>query len=808
MKKSKYRHSIVKKHLLVMLTAILTVLMFSFSGKVIKADPSKGKNYFISDYENREEVIDKANELNEEIFGEGVVLLKNEDNALPIEPGAKISLFGKNSLSVLQSGSGSSSGTGNKSINMERALIDAGFELNPALINFYRNNSLSGSGRGSAPANTNMPSGYNTGETPVNMYTAEIENSYDSYDVAVVLFQRIAGEGFDLPRKMSWNGNDYRTWSDKELVPGARSKDDHYLQLDKNESDLLKYLGGHFSKVVVLLNTGSQFETGFLDDPNHYGYHENIKAALWIGYPGGTGLNALADVLKGKVNPSGKTVDTWARDFKKDPTWENFGNNLIDYGNQYTNLVNKTDVRAGYRNNYVYYEEGIYVGYRYYETRGYTDGEEWYHEHVVYPFGYGLSYTSFTQEIVSKDPVENSVLDGDGEITISVKVTNTGTVAGKDVVQLYYTAPYYHQGIEKAHVVLGEFGKTKLLQPEESEIITLTIKVQDMASYDYNDANLNEFKGYELDQGDYEIKLMANSHDVIESVKYRLDETISYQNDGASGNKVENRFDDVSAEINREFSRSDWEGTYPVTQLDITAPQYIIDGSNLWFSGNNPSDEGQPYYNDQMPITGNDSGKIKLEDLYEKDYDDPLWEEFLNQLSVDSLRKLAGQGSYRSGIELNELGIKTVVNADSPAGWVNWSYGTGGSTYTLYSSETILASTWNKKLAYDKGRMIGNEALFGNGGPESRFPGWYAPAVNIHRSQFGGRNFEYYSEDGYLSGAMAAEVVKGAQDKGVFAYVKHFGVNEQEIYRVGLMTWATEQSMREIYLKPFEATSI
>ena len=805
MSKTLIYNSVIKKLIVLILIVVFsTLIIFPKNVKAESKEPIGG-NYFHPDFESKEEAAREANKVNEEIFSEGVIMLKNEDNSLPIAVGSKISLFGKNALNILKIGSGSTSSSGNKNITIEGSLTAAGYKLNPALINFYRNNSLSGSGRGAAPVMRNVPSGYNTGETPINKYTNEIEESYSEYnDVAIVVFQRISGEGFDLPRTMMWNGSSYREWSTKEAVPGARAKDDHYLQLDQNEADLLKYVGSYFDNVVVLLNTGSQFEVGFLDDPNHYGYHENIKAALWVGYPGGSGLSELGKILNGTINPSGKTTDTYARDFKKDPTWENFGNNLEDYGNQYSNLPSTGGHGGGYRNNYVHYEEGIYVGYRYYETRGFTDGEAWYKEHVVYPFGHGLSYTSFTQEIVSSSPEKNSTLGADDQIRVTVKVTNTGSVAGKEIVQLYYTAPYYNKGIEKAHVVLGAFEKTQLLAPGESEEVTLELTAREMASYDYNDANNNGFRGYELEHGTYVIRIMRDAHNEIEAFEYHVNDDVQYEYDEVTGFKVENRFDDVSFEMNEYLSRSDWEGTYPKMKIKMIAKQAIIDGSNLWFGGNNPADEGQPYYSNTFPVTGDDTGDIQLKDLFELDYDDPLWDDFLDQLSVETMKRLVSKGYYRSGVDIPELGIKDVINADSPAGWTNWGYGTEGSVYTLYTGETVLAATWNKELAYKKGIMIGNEALFGNGGEKSRFPGWYAPAVNLHRSAFGGRNFEYYSEDGYLSGKLAAQVIKGATEKGVFTYLKHFALNEQETYRQGTLTWANEQSMRELYFKPFE----
>ena len=797
-------------------------------------EPAYG-NYFVSDYDTRNEAITAAEELNKEIYGEGVVLLKNESDALPLGNAAKISLFGKNSNSLLTGGSGSGAGGGGSVTQLVQALNNEGFQLNPTLVNFYADNNASGSGRGSAPGNGNVTPGYNTGETPKEKYTDTIKSSFASYnDAAIVVISRISGEGFDLPRTMKWNGTTYSSWGTDatQLVPGARSVDDHYLQLDQNEADLIQMCGEHFDKVIVLFNTGSQFETGFLDDPGHYAYHPNTKAALWIGYPGGTGLTALAKVLKGEINPSGKTVDTWARDFKLDPVWMNFANNMMEgnsslKGNQYENRpASGGNGGGGYVSNYVTYTEDIYIGYRYYETRGYdegtsafnsspegenlihgtttTDWANWYNAHVVYPFGYGLSYTTFSQTLKSHT-VE------DGVVKVSVTVENTGSVAGKDVVQLYYTAPYTKNGIEKAHVVLSAFEKTKLLEAGEEQTLELTFDVRDMASYDWNDANNNSFKGYELEAGTYTIKLMSDSHTVISSFTYDETEGKTYATDAVTGNTVENRFDEVSKYITDDIhshylSRSDWEETWPETNYKVTASEYVENGLKEWeVSGgaqtrSPEADEDMPYYAEEMPTTG-ESHDLTLFDLIGVDYDDPQWELFLDQLTVKQYYDLAMGGSYGSGQNYADLGISRVPNADGPAGYI---YGAPSGTYMLWCSETVLASTWNKELAYEKGLSMGNQALWGNGAAQSRIGGWYAPAVNIHRSPFSGRNFEYYSEDGYLTGVLAAYQVQGAQSKGLFAYVKHFAVNDQESNRCGLLTWLSEQSMREIYLKPFE----
>ena len=813
------------------------VLGAVFAGSLLLSNASTTPvygNYYTSDYDTRESTIENSEKLNQEITGEGITLLKNEDNALPLSAKAKISVFGKNSSSIILGGSGSGAGGGGTTISLNKALSSSGFQLNQQLTNFYADNTLSGSGRGSAPSNGQVSAGYNTGETPISSYTADLESSYAAYsDAAIVVISRIGGEGFDLPRSMKYNGTSYgSSGSDATLpVPGARGTgDDHYLQLDQNESDLIKYCGEKFNKVIVLLNTGSQFECGFLDDPNNYGYSANVKAALWIGYPGANGITSLAQILKGEINPSGRTVDTYSRDFTKDPTYKNFGNNLVEIdsshkGNQYANLPGSGgNGGGGYANNYVTYKEGIYVGYRYYETRGFDEGDgsvtdgsvkgttttswdNWYKANVVYPFGYGLSYTTFTQTIKSCSPSEGQNLGKDESVKVVVTVTNTGLQAGKDAVELYYNSPYTKGGIEKSYVVLGAFGKSSLLNPGQSEDITLTIKARDMASYDWNDANKNDFKGYELEKGTYNIMLMNDAHNLVSKVGVTVPSDIQYATDDATDGEIKNRFDDVSNYVTDDikseyFTRADWEGSFPTTSFRLTASDNVINNLKLWRGTNVEDTNAQPYYTATMPTTGASNG-LKLKDLVGVDYNDTKWNSYLDQLTVDQMTQLATQGAYQSGINSSTLGISTTPNADGPAGFL---YGAPSGTYSSWCCETVLASTWSKDLAYKKGKMMGNQALWGNGNASSKISGWYAPACDIHRSPFSGRNFEYYSEDGALSGYMAAEVVKGAQDKGLFAYVKHFGLNDQESNRCGLLTWANEQSMREIFFKPFELT--
>lgn len=833
------------------LMLLITMCLSLFPTNVFADDASAPKNYYHSDYDSYEDLLANGDKIEQQVYAEGIVMMKNEDNALPIPEGSNISVFSKNS----------------NTYKLREYLASSGYNVNPVLASFYSNSSLSGSGRGTAASNGQVSVGYNTGETPVANYRDTEINSFKDYnDAAVVIIHRLSGEGNDAPRTMMWNADKKlyapadETFTD--LVPGARQKDDHYLQLDQNETDMLALAAEHFDKVIVIFFTPSSFETGFLDDPGHYAYQENIKGALYIGYPYTqvAQTNILGELLQGKINPSGRLVDTWARDFKLDPSWENFGNYLDEgkntKGNTYTNVAyGYGSSKGSYYNNYVTYNEGIYVGYRYWETRGFTEGtgayssagkgkadpyfsldkdgdneihgttttewDNWYQSRVVFPYGFGLSYTTFTQEIISTSPQHAANLTSKDEISVQVKVTNTGTVAGKEVVQIYYTAPYTEGGIEKSHVLLAAFDKTEILQPGESQILTLKFSARDMASYDYSDANGNGFKGYELEAGTYAIRLMKNAHEEWEHVELVVPTTEKLSTDAVTGYTVENRFDEVSDYITEELgqkylSRNDWEGTWPVFNYRLTASNDVIKGLEQWKPKVTmpPSlDDSHPLYTTVMPTTGKANG-IKLAELNGLDYDDPKWDDFLDQLTEQHLIDLATQGHYEGGINVPELGLKKVGNYDTRGGLYNRDRTENQLGNSRVGDIIILAQTFNVNLAYEFGKQVGEEALwddthvaytdsyldvYGSGA-------WYAPSVNIHRSQFLGRNQQYYGEDAVLAGKLAAYVVIGAQEKGFATYVKHFAVNNQETNRIGLSTWLNEQAMREVYFKAFEIT--
>jgi beta-glucosidase len=671
--------------------------------------------------------------------------------------------------------------------------------------------------------------GFKTGETPVSSYTTEVKNSYANYnDAALIVISRIGAEGADLPRTMSTKvGGD-------TAVDGARSADDHYLQLDQNETDLIQEVcSQNFKHVIIVLNCSSTMELGFLDDEGNYAYNSKIDGCLWIGYPGKSGIMALGTVLNGETNPSGRTVDTYVRDMKAGPTWNNFGNNRVENGDEY--LQGKSG--TGYY--YVDYEEGIYVGYRYYETRNETQGsdayngtvnnttttswKDWYTSQVVYPFGYGLSYTTFKTEITNKSELNNVKMTKDGKITVKVRVTNTGSVAGKQVVELYGTAPYTEGEIEKSSKVLVGYEKTPILYPaseangkDKLNSYDLEIEVDPyyMASYDYNDLNKNNFKGYELEEGTYTFSVSENAHSVIDSFTAVVDSDIKYENDTTTGTKVENLFDDVSEGLTITLSRANWEGTWPQTRTD--AERQMSD--ELMAAADSTADNRPESTSTSTKTTSalianaeettdtsdeEETASVTIRDLIGKDYDDPLWEDLLNEITFSEMLNLFNNGGFQT-VEILSIGKPRTNDSDGPVGWVNFMDASTYQNTCSYASECVLGATWNKELLYDMGQSVGNEALVGCDGVP--YTCWYAPAVNIHRSPFGGRTFEYFSEDSYLSGMMASYEIQGAMSKGVNTQLKHFALNEQETNRStnGVLTWATEQSMRELYFKPFE----
>lgn len=785
---------------------------------LVSGDPDKYIRYQ-SDYENKEDVYAAANKLNERICEEGIVLLKNEDNALPLKAEERnVTVFGKNSAGIVLGGTGSNAGSsGGEKTDLSVVLeSDGRFRTNPVMRSYLSGNA-SGTGRPNAPGMGVTLSGFPTGEAPLP-YPDDVKASYNDYnDAAIVVISRIGGEGFDLPRTMRYTGSKYTDFAAaNQVIPGARSGDDHYLQLDRNETDMLDEACRNFEKIIVVINSAAPLELGFLDDPDHYAYHENIQAAIWMGLPGDSGINALGKVLTGDINPSGRLVDTYARDFKNDPTWFNFGNYNIADGNKYYTLDEKNELKQR-KLAFVEYREGIYFGYRYYETRGYTDGEEWYDDNVIYPFGYGLSYTNY--EYTVEPATENgSVISSDGKLEFTVNVQNKGDYAGKQSLSLYYTSPYNNGGIEKAHIVLADFAKTGMLDAKTGEgTITLSVDVRDMASYDYNNAAGDGKTGYKLEAGEYKLYVGDDAHcwadPTTPKFTYVVPEGGFIYESTEKGKPVTNLFDDVSGHIEEYLSRENnfanfdcLKGAEQMSYRTVT-DKFVSDALAL------PSDsEDKPWYTDEMPnqskkeLSYNDT-KIKLYDLIGLDYEHKLWDQMMDQLTVNQMLTLVRSGNFHSE-PIDNIDKPLTIDADGPMGFALFMGSDCIYSTCYYASECVLAATRNKKLAHEFGNMIGNEGLIGNErGDGTPYSGWYAPAMNLHRSPFSGRNFEYYSEDGCLSGMIGAEVVKGASEKGVYSFMKHFALNDQETDRDtcnGLVTWANEQSMRELYFRPFE----
>lgn len=746
---------------------------------------------------NKAEAFANAQEVNLKLAEEGFVLLKNENAALPMNKGARISVFSKNSVNLSYGGSGSGGFDTSNNKNLYESLNDAGFITNPTLKNFYES---SQSGPVRTANSSDLDNGDNqkiaTAETPQSKYTDAVRNSYADYsDAALVVITRIGGEGFDLPRYQG----------DSE---GAVSPDIHYLELDQNEIDLLTAVtDGTFKRVVVVFNTPSSFEATFLKDSAYAAFADKIDAAVWIGFTGSNGITALGEILNGDVNPSGRLVDTWAADFTKNPSFVNFGTGC---------LPDTTDKYDGGMYYSVDYEEGIYVGYRYYETRGETDGEDWYNANVVYPFGYGLSYTTFDWTVGDASASE---IELGTTITVPVTVKNTGSVAGKEVVQLYASAPYTLGGIEKAHKVLVGFAKTKLLQPGESETVTVSFDPYSAASYDYRDANSNGFSGYELEAGEYTLYISRNAHESEKAIALNLAADVQIGTDPTTDSEVVNRYTDSENFLDSDWqldamlSRADWEGTWPTPQ---TAQQHA--GTDRLYEEirseehNNPTDfdsEEYPWFGEEPTLTLRDLLPSAEAEGYEPvvSYDDERWEELMMGCDEEEMIALINNGAYHT-LAMESVSLPATIHGDGPSGFTCFMSKEQVNGTCQYVSEPVMASTWNINLMNELGEAIGEEGTIGDKATGQPYSSIYAPGVNIHRSPFGGRCSEYFSEDPFISGMMGAAEVQGIQSRGVLPTVKHFVANEQETHRSigGDLSWLSEQALREIYLKPFEYT--
>lgn len=718
---------------------------------------------------------DEAMDLIGEIADEGIVLLEN-DGALPLGGNAKVNVFGWSSVNPCYGGTGSGSINDLYPItSLLEGLQKAGISTNEELSNFYASYVMSHGESvnvgGVWTQNWNLP------ETPVAQYgDGLISNAKAFSDTAMIVLSRIGGEGNDLPQDMLQVSYENNSDAYDDFKAG-----EHFLQLSQSERNMIDLVTENFAEVILVYNGANTFELDFIQE------YPQIKSVVWCPGPGQNGFEGLGRILTGEVNPSGKTVDTFVRDLTTTPYFANCGD--FTYADSDKLAVTATNPNTGITAttvpHFVNYNEGIYVGYKFYETAA-VEGLIAYDEMVQYPFGYGLTYTSFTQEM-------GELTEQNGMITLEVAVTNTGDVAGKDVVQVYYQPPYTNGGIEKSAVNLADFAKTGMLQPGESETITISFNMEEMASYDTYGESC-----YVLEQGDYVISINSDSHTILNSRTYTVADTVVYDESNPRAS------DDVAATNQFGWVEGDGEITYlsrkdgfanyaaataaPVFQ---DMPGYVTDG---YFHNGNYIAEEFDDPNDVMPTTGEKNG-IMLAELRGKDYDDPMWDSLLDQLTFANMNDLITMDGYQTAA-LPGIGKVNTVDCDGPASINNNFTGAGS---VGFPCAVMVASTWNVDLAEAFGDSIGKMA------GEMGVSGWYAPSMNTHRTAFGGRNFEYYSEDGVLGGKIAAAAVAGAKGQGVYSYIKHFALNDQESNRRNMIcTWSNEQAIREIYLKPFE----
>ena len=712
-----------------------------------------------------DETNEEAAEVAEEIMEDGIVLLKNE-SLLPLNETKKLNIFGWESINPAYGGAGSGGINDLYDIvSLNQGLENAGFSINQELVDFYNNYGADN------PEMSIQKQSWTLPEPPVDTYSDELIKSAKEFsDVAVVVLSRKAGEGHnDIPmdvRKAAYDNNsdEYDDFPEGE----------HYLQLSQTERDMVDMVCSNFDNVIVVYNGANQFELGFADE------YPQIKSVVWCPGTGNVGFNALGKVFSGEVNPSGKTPDTFIYDMTTAPWWNNAEKT------EYTNLADMAveGMNAGtaqvYAPAFTNYVEGIYVGYKYYETAA-QEGAIDYDKTVQYPFGYGLSYTEFEQKV-------GELEEKDGQISVDVEVTNTGDVAGKDVVEVYYNPPYTNGGIEKSSANLIEFAKTDLLQPGESQTVTVTFSIEDMASYDENNA-----KAYVLEKGDYVISINSDSHTVLDQKTYTADKDVVYKGENkrtSDDTAATNVFEDAKGDVTY-LSRADHFANYE----EATAAPASAELGEPYVSEYhlNSNFDKTTYLNDEdvMPTTGADNG-LTLADMRDADYDDPRWEKLLDQLTVDEMANMIAMAGYQTAA-MDSVGKVATLDFDGPAAINNNFTGVGSIGFPI---EVVVASTWNKELAQAWGECMGKISQ------EMGAEGWYAPGMNTHRTAFGARNYEYFSEDGVLAGNMGAKAVEGARKYGVYSYIKHFALYEGNAKMVSV--WSNEQAIREIYLKPFE----
>lgn len=743
-------------------------------------------NATITKYMLSDTTVSKANELAKEVQSEAITMLKNDDSNLPLA-NKKVNVFGWGSTNPVYGGTGSGSMSDQyDTVSLLDGMKEAGLETNVDLSKLYTDY------RADRPVVAMWSQDWTLPEVPADQYSDSLISDAKSFsDEAVVVITRVGGEGADLPTNMKAenityknNSKDYDDFQDGE----------HFLQLSKTERDMIDLVTKNFDKVTLVYNGANAFQFDFLSN------YPQIKSVLWCPPAGQTGFSALGDVLAGETNPSGKTSDTFVKDLTKTPVFNNTDgaaaaassssvgadgafvyDNVDDLAAKYTGFTGQeTTVLPSFVN----YVEGIYVGYKFYETAA-DEGLINYDDTVIYPFGYGLSYTSFEQKM-------GDVSYKDGKVTFDVTVTNTGDTAGKDVVEVYYNPPYTDGGIEKASKNLVAFEKTEKLEPGASETVKIEFDDDDMASYDDKDA-----KAWVLEKGDYTISIQSDSHHVIDSEKINVADTVTYDSESNTHNGDQtvatNQFDYAAGDVTY-LSRANHFANYAEATAAPTNFSMSDEVKAAFTNNGNYDPTKYDDDSDEMPTTGAKNG-LRLADMHGKDYDDADWEKLLDQLTFDDMDNLIANGGYGTPA-VSSVGKIQLTDADGPASLNNNFTGVGS---IGFPASTAFACTWNKDLAKQFGEMIGDMAH------DMHVAGWSAPAMNIHRGAFSGRTFEYFSEDSLISGAMASNEIAGAKERGVYSFMKHFALNDQETNRTNMVcTWADEQAIREIYLKPFE----
>ena len=786
--------------------------------KIIPGENSK--IFYWTDYESEEDLVNNDMAVCRQVEAEGAALLLNKNNALPLAADAKMSLFSQSASDPVLTGTGSAFMATGDAVSLYAALQDSFAPgcVNQELWKFYK---TSGYKRVNAALSGGSPDQYRINEVPWEKYPEALKATFPQYgDAAIVVLSRSSGEGADLPNSLEAL-RDYMT-------------DGDYLQLCAEERALLDNLmqlkqDGVFKKIIVILNSSSTMQLDFIDD-------YDIDALLWVGNLGLNGIPAVADILAGKVNPSGRIVDTFQKDNHAAPAMQNYD------AYPYTNAAELGLAAAQNNNalgidkcnqNYVVYQEGIYVGYRYFETR-YEDyvlgrgnaGDYDYDKLVAFPFGSGLSYTTF-------DYSDFKITDQGSTILAEVDVTNTGKVDGKHTVQIYFQSPYTQydidNGVEKAAVELCGFDK-KEIAAGKTEHFAIEIRKDDLTSYDSNLA-----KTYIMDAGDYYFTVASDAHNAVNNIlmakgadtarmsgtgdaaltaTWTLDEldSTTYSVSAYTGNAITNLFED--ADLNKYagaegqtvtyLCRNDWQGTFPTTQsLRVT--------DAMWADGLTHNAEERTAIVEKMktlywqgatlPESGT-GGALKAIDFVETRYEDSAWDKLVSQISYGDMLNTIYNGAYNTHA-LPAINLPATMEADGPTGYTKSLM--GGSSGMAFTSEDVIAASYSRELAYLVGKCMAEDMLHSNQNSDSTsVAGIYAPGLNIHRSQYLGRHNEYYSEDGWLSGEIAASQVQGIRSKGVLAFAKHFALNDQEQGRYGISVWANEQSIREVYLEAFE----